>query len=121
MNLCIPKLPFLWYVLYLNVEDVKQSKLLYCNFIEGKCRTCWTGISVVLCYMLVKEITYREYQRRHGHRGDAPDLTEEQIVVGERNVCPMRWMKGAVEALHEGTEAYMMELMEDANLLAIHA
>ena len=33
----------------------------------------------------------------------------------------MRWMKGAVEALHEGTEAYMTELLKDANLLAIHA
>ena len=30
-------------------------------------------------------------------------------------------MKGAVEALHKGTEAYMTSLMEDANLFAIHA
>ena len=74
-----------------------------------------------ICYRLIKEITYREYQRRRGNRADAPDLTEEQIAVGERNVCPMRWTKGAVEALHEGTEVYMMELLEDANLLAIHA
>ena len=36
-------------------------------------------------------------------------------------MCPIRWTKGAVEALHEVTEAYMTELMEDANLLAIHA
>ena len=74
-----------------------------------------------ICYRLVKEITYREYQRRHGNRGNAPDLTDEQIAAGDRNVCPMRWTKGAVEAIHEGTKAYMMELMEDANLLAIHA
>ena len=33
----------------------------------------------------------------------------------------MRWTKGTIEALHEGTEAYMTGLMEDANLLAIHA
>ena len=33
----------------------------------------------------------------------------------------MRWTKGAIEALHEGTEAYMTGLMEDANFLAIHA
>ena len=32
----------------------------------------------------------------------------------------MRWTKGTIEALHEGTEAYMTGLMEDANLLAIH-
>ena len=58
---------------------------------------------------------------RHRNRGDAPDLTDEQITVGERNVCPMRWTKGVVEALNEGTEAYMTELLKDANLLAIHA
>ena len=46
---------------------------------------------------------------------------DEQIEVGKRNVCLMRWTKGAVEALHKGTETYMMELIEDANLLAIHA
>ena len=40
--------------------------------------------------------------------------------MGERNVCPMRWMKGAVEVLYERTKAYMTELMEDANLLALH-
>ena len=34
---------------------------------------------------------------------------------------PLHWTKGAVEALHEGSEAYMTGLMEDANLLAIHA
>ena len=33
----------------------------------------------------------------------------------------MRWTKGTIEALHKGTEAYMAGLMEDANLLAIHA
>ena len=33
----------------------------------------------------------------------------------------MRWTKGAVEALHESMEAYMTGLLEDANLLAIHA
>ena len=33
----------------------------------------------------------------------------------------MRWTKGGIEALHKGTEAYVTGLMEDANLLAIHA
>ena len=37
-----------------------------------------------------------------------------------RNVCPLQWTKGALEALHEATEAYIMTLMEDANLLTIH-
>ena len=38
----------------------------------------------------------------------------------EKNIRPLRWTKGALEALHEGTEGYMTGLMEDANLLAIH-
>ena len=29
--------------------------------------------------------------------------------------------KGAINALHEGAEVYMVTLMEDANLLTIHA
>ena len=45
---------------------------------------------------------------------------EEELAAGEKNVCPIRWTKGAIEALHEGTEAYMTGLMEDTNL-AIHA
>ena len=32
----------------------------------------------------------------------------------------MRWTKGALKALHEAAENYMVGLMEDANLLAIH-
>ena len=78
-------------------------------------------IIFVLCYILVKEITYHEHKRRRGNKAEGHDLMDKQIEVGERNVCLMRWMKGVVEVLHEGMEAYMIELMEDANLLAIHA
>ena len=58
--------------------------------------------------------------QEEGNRADALDLTEEEITGGQRNVCPMRWTKGGIKALLEGTEAYMTGLMEDANLLAIH-
>ena len=61
---------------------------------------------------------YCEWHSRRGHRADAPDLTE--ITGGQKNICPMRWTKGEIEALYEGTEAYMTGLMEDANLLVIH-
>ena len=64
---------------------------------------------------------YHEWHRRRGHKADTPDLTEEEVVAGEKNVCPLRWTKGGIEALHEGTEAYMTGLMEDANFLVIHA
>ena len=39
---------------------------------------------------------------------------------GEKAFCP-RWQKGAVDALHEAAEHYLIGMMEDANLLAIHA
>ena len=56
----------------------------------------------------MKEITYHEWHRRRGNRADALDLTEEEIAGGQKNVCPMRWTKGEIEALHKGIEAYMM-------------
>ena len=81
----------------------------------------YTYKTVVFCYRLVREITRREFKKRHLRPGDAPDLMEKELVEGQRNVCPLRWTKGAIEALHEGTEAYMTGLIKDANLLANHA
>ena len=86
-----------------------------------KCQTCRTRIKVYLfSYRLIREITRREFEKRHLRPADTPDLMEEEIAEGQRNVCPLCWTKGAIEALHEGMEAYMTGLMEDANLLAIH-
>ena len=51
----------------------------------------------------------------------APDLTDEELQEEGKNVCPLRWQKKALDALHEGAEAYMISVLEDANLLAIHA
>ena len=87
-----------------NVEHVEHCKLV-------------SNIS----YRLVKEITYCEWHRRRGHKADTPDYMKEELAAGEKNICPMRWTKGTIKALHEGTKAYMTGLMEDANLLAIHA
>ena len=87
-----------------------------------KCQTCCTHIKVwCICYRLVREITRREYEKQHLRPGDTPDLMEEELAEGKKNTCPLNWKKGAIEALHKGTEAYMTGLMEDANLLAIHA
>ena len=80
----------------------------------------YTYKSVLFCYRLIREITRREFEKRHLRLGDTPDLIEEELAEGQRNVCPLHWTKGAIEALHEGMEAYMTGLMEDANLLAIH-
>ena len=76
---------------------------------------------VIRCFRLVKEITYRESQKYHRKRATAPDYMEEELAEGRKNKCPLCWTKGAIEALHEGVEDYLITLLEDANLLAIHA
>ena len=42
-------------------------------------------------------------------------------MIGGRAEVPSEVAKSALEALHEALEAYMIDLLEDANLLAIHA
>ena len=48
------------------------------------------------------------------------DPTKLSKAEGESCFCP-RWTKGAIAAVHEAAEAYLVGIMEDANLLAIHA
>ena len=78
-------------------------------------------VHFIVCFRLVKEITYREALKYHKKRPTAPDYMEEELQVGRRNKCPLHWTKGAIEALHEGVEDYLVTLLEDRNLLAIHA
>ena len=59
-----------------------------------------------------------KYQKK---RATPPDYTDEELKEGKVTKCPLQWTKGAIKALHKGAEAYMVSLMEDANLLAIHA
>ena len=59
-----------------------------------------------------------KYQKK---RPTGPDYMEEELEAGRRNKCPLHWTKGAIEALHEGAEDYLVTLLEDTNLLAIHA
>lgn len=42
-------------------------------------------------------------------------------VAGTLTREPMRWQAEALLALQEATESYIIGLMEDANLCAIHA
>ena len=51
---------------------------------------------------------------------EAPDLTKEELKKGKSNPCPLHWQKRVVDVLHEGVELFMVGIMEDANLLAIH-
>ena len=72
-------------------------------------------------YRLVKEITYREFETFYGRTPKPPIISDAAYASGTVVKCPLRWTKGALEALHEAAENYMVSLMEDANLLAIHA
>ena len=69
-------------------------------------------------FRLIKHISMCEWRRRKGET----EINPEQLTKaeGEKAFCP-RWAKGAVDALHEASESYLVGMMEDANLLAIHA
>ena len=67
---------------------------------------------------MVKHISIREW--RHYHSKQIINPEELNDKAKEECFVP-RWTVGAVDALHEGAEDYLITLMEDANLLAIHA
>ena len=69
-------------------------------------------------FRLIKHISMREWRRRSGEKEIDP--TKLSKAEGEQAFCP-RWATGAVDALHEAAENYLVGMMEDANLLAIHA
>ena len=52
-----------------------------------------------------------------------PEVMNEQWKRGNVTTqkCPMRWAKGAIEAIHEAAENYLVGLLTDANILAIYA
>ena len=49
-------------------------------------------------------------------------INPEELSRAVKETCFVpRWTVGAVDALHEASEDYLITLLEDANLLAIHA
>ena len=79
--------------------------------------------TVITFIRLIKEITWREYYRRHPEKKqpvEAPDINNRKLKRGKKNQCPLRWQANAIDALHEGAENYLIRLLEDANLLALH-
>ena len=49
-------------------------------------------------------------------------INTEELAEAEKERCFVpRWAVGAVDALFEALEDYLITLLEDANLLAIHA
>ena len=79
-----------------------------------------TCIFYLLLSRLMKEITYREFRRVHTKCITSPTVTDKEYKKGVYITCPLRWQRSALECLHEGAEAYMVSLLEDANLPAIH-
>ena len=70
---------------------------------------------------MVREVSYREFQKHHKMDPEPPAISYKAYKVGSFIKCPLRWTRGAIEAIHEEAESYMISLLEDANLLAIHA
>ena len=49
-------------------------------------------------------------------------INPEELSRADKEMCFAPWWTvGAVDALHEASEDYLITLLEDANLLAIHA
>ena len=71
---------------------------------------------------LIKEVMIREFNKRN-NLPPPPEVTNEQWKRGfvTTQKCPMRWAKGGIDALHEAVENYLVGLLTDANILAIHA
>ena len=71
---------------------------------------------------LIKEVTIREFNKRND-LPPPPEVIADEWKRGCVTIqkCPMRWAKGAIEAIHEAAENYLVSLLPDANILAIHA
>ena len=49
-------------------------------------------------------------------------INPDELSMAKKETCFVpRWTVGAVDALHEALEDYLITLLEDTNLLAIHA
>ena len=70
---------------------------------------------------MVREVSYREFQKHHDINPEPPAISYKAYKVGSFIKCPLHWTRGAIEAIHEGAESYMISVLEDANLLVIHA
>ena len=73
---------------------------------------------VLIIFRLIKHISMHEWRRKKGEAEIDP--TQFTRAEGEKVFCP-RWTQEAVDVLHEASESYLVGMMEDANLLAIHA
>ena len=106
------------HVSHVNTVDTILYGIYALNCTNVNTTTC---IIYLLLSRLVKEITYREFRRAHAKCIMPPVITNKEYKKGTYVVCPLRWQRSALECLHEASEVYLVSLLEDANLLAIHA
>ena len=67
---------------------------------------------------MVKHISIREWR----HYKEKTIINPEELSDKQKETCYVpRWTMGAIDALHEALEDYLITLLEDVNLLAIHA
>lgn len=60
--------------------------------------------------------------RKKQARSVESELREEEVDVGVEVMSTMpRWQAAAIGVLHEASEAYLIGLLEDANLCTLHA
>ena len=83
------------------------------------------GIHVHVQYYysrLVKEVMIREFNKWNSLPPPPVVMKEDWkrgCVITQK--CPMRWAKGGIEALNVAAVNYLVGLLTDANILAIHA
>ena len=67
---------------------------------------------------MVKHISIREWR----HYKEKTIINPEELSNSAKQMCYIpRWAMRAIDALHEASEDYLVTLLEDANLLTIHA
>ena len=66
---------------------------------------------------MIKHISIQEWRRMK----KMATINPEELSNAEKERCFVpQWTVGAVDALYEASEDYLITLLEDANLLAIH-
>ena len=67
---------------------------------------------------MVKHISIHEWRQMK----KMATINPEELSRADKETCFVpRWTVGAVDALHEALEDYLVTLLEDANLFVIHA
>ena len=109
------------HVFHVNTVDT----ILYGTYALNGMNVDTVNTTICIIYLLLSrlmnEITYREFRRVHAKHITPPTISDKEYKKWIYVACPLRWQRSALECLHEASEVYLVSLLEDANLLAIHA